>query len=143
MSGDSNAIQQQTPGQAVKIKRAVRQRDGFRCTSCGITNAAYIAKCGRNLDVHRVVPGSRYSIEPGVCITTCRACHSRLPKRKKGEIDQVNKPLLFMRISEKVHQALQAFIATQRVPPERTTVGIQALTEFLEREGHWPPPKSA
>lgn len=53
----------------------------------------------------------------------------------------MNLPTLFMRISANLHRALQAFIASQRVPPERTTVVIQALTEFLDREGF--PPKSA
>jgi hypothetical protein len=33
---------------------------------------------GRTFDVHRNVPGSDYSTEPGVCFTVCDVCHDAL-----------------------------------------------------------------
>lgn len=62
-----------------EIKKSVRARDGFRCTKCGMTNDAHREKFkGRQLDVHRVVPGSVYAVAG--CVALCRHCHSTKPK---------------------------------------------------------------
>lgn len=66
----------------LQIKAAVRERDGHRCTQCGLDHPSHVALYGRTLDVHRVVPGSVYTVEG--CVTLCRACHGPAPRRKNG-----------------------------------------------------------
>lgn len=61
-----------------KIKPAVRERDDFRCTVCGMTNDEHRRRYGRQLDVHRVTPGSAYAADE-TCVTVCRACHGKKP----------------------------------------------------------------
>src|SRR4051794_7677046 len=77
----------------LQIKAAVRTRDGHACTLCGLSNADHLKLYGRQLDVHRVVPRSAYSTQPGVCFTTCRPCHRKLPKAPRGTPDYYNTPL--------------------------------------------------
>lgn len=59
------------------VKDAVRQRDGYRCVDCGK------AREGRALDVHRLVPGSAYTLEG--CVTVCRGCHRKRHSKPKRE----------------------------------------------------------
>ncbi len=60
------------------VKAAVRKRDGNRCTECGITAAEHIRLAGKTLEVHRLVPGSPYTVDGAV--TLCRSCHGPKPK---------------------------------------------------------------
>lgn len=59
------------------IKATVRKRDGHVCTKCGLTNDEHRLKYGRVLDVHRISPGSAYSVDG--CLTLCQDCHRREP----------------------------------------------------------------
>lgn len=67
------------------IKAAVRRRDGYLCTGCGVSQSEY-AKRNRflkRLEVHRVQPGSLYTVAG--CVTLCKQCHRRRhPGRAKG-----------------------------------------------------------
>ena len=65
----------------LEVKAAVRERDGYKCTRCGKTNAEHIEETDRALDVHRVIPGIVYSVE--WCVTLCRTCHGKMPKKFK------------------------------------------------------------
>lgn len=56
-----------------EIKAAVRERDGQRCTECGLTASQHKFLFRRTLDVHRKVPGSRYTVDG--CVTLCQQCH--------------------------------------------------------------------
>lgn len=67
-----------------RIKAAVRTRDGMCCTKCGMTNDAHLKRTGKQLEVHRVRPGSAYSTEPGACVTLCRSCHGPEPRSPRG-----------------------------------------------------------
>lgn len=58
-----------------------------------------------------------------------------MSKPKKPVAESKN-PVLHMRMPDFLEQALQAFIADQRVPPDRTAVGLTALEEFLRKEGY-------
>jgi 5-methylcytosine-specific restriction endonuclease McrA len=65
------------------VKEKVRQRDGYRCTRCGMTNEEHQRLYrnqhgGKSLEVHRLVPGSKYTLEG--CVTLCYACHQAFPK---------------------------------------------------------------
>lgn len=70
------------------INREVRRRDGFACAACGMSNAAHIERYGRQLDVHRIVPGSIYAIDG--CTTRCKVCHGLEDKRESGQPDAAN-----------------------------------------------------
>lgn len=66
------------PMTVLEIKDAVRTRDGYRCTECGLPNGDHIALTGRALEVHRLQPGSPYTVEG--CVTLCRSCHGPKPR---------------------------------------------------------------
>lgn len=55
------------------VKDAVRIRDEMRCTHCGMTDPEHKLLFGRGLHVHRLSPGSRYTVDG--CITLCHDCH--------------------------------------------------------------------
>lgn len=61
-----------------QIKKAVRERDGYRCTECSMTDEAHRERWGKGLEVHRLEPGSTYTIEG--CITLCKRCHGFKPR---------------------------------------------------------------
>ncbi len=79
----------------IEIKAIVRYRDGFRCTECGMTNDEHIQVHGRSLDVHRLIPGSPYTIEG--CVTLCRPCHRTKPRSPKGMARQTRMTLVLHR----------------------------------------------
>ncbi|WP_088260542.1 helix-turn-helix domain-containing protein [Fimbriiglobus ruber] len=68
------------------VKEAVRKRDGHRCLKCGVSQDDHRATEGRGLDVHRTVPGSGYSLAPGVCETLCRKCHGSATRSPRGDV---------------------------------------------------------
>lgn len=68
------------PNSPGSVKRAVRDRDGQACTKCGIAIQEYRERCDRELDVHRLTPGSVYTVDG--CVTLCRACHGPEPRSK-------------------------------------------------------------
>ncbi len=57
----------------LEIKATVRERDGDACVDCGTTGRTNMANVGMILDVHRLVPGSPYTIDG--CVTVCKRCH--------------------------------------------------------------------
>jgi hypothetical protein len=68
---------------AGQVKRAVRKRDGYCCTKCGMTNAEHLKRYGSQLEVHRLEPGSAYTVDG--CVTLCKGCHGAEPKLAPGE----------------------------------------------------------
>jgi hypothetical protein len=61
------------------IKAAVRERDGYRCRDCGISEEEHVKATGKGLHVHRVFPGSAYRTD--LCATLCESCHGSKPRR--------------------------------------------------------------
>src|SRR5262249_34679495 len=60
------------------IKTAVRQRDGQKCTECGMTAEEHKRRFGRTLHVHRKKHKGPVSIGPYTvkgCVTICHLCH--------------------------------------------------------------------
>ncbi len=64
------------------IRVIVRHRDGYRCVECGMTAQEHKKKYRRTLDVHRVTPGSPYTVDG--CIALCKKCHATKPKSPAG-----------------------------------------------------------
>lgn len=77
----------------LEIKAAVRERDGYRCTDCGMTSDEHYARYGRELEVHRLIPGSPYTIEGSV--TRCKPCHGKAHRLIRG---------VFKKATVKVHR---------------------------------------
>lgn len=68
----------------MSVQDDVRTRDGYKCLDCGMTHEEHIAKFGRQLEVHRLVPGIVY--EPDWCVTLCHDCHTKKPRDLKGVV---------------------------------------------------------
>ncbi len=66
-----------------QIKAAVRKRDGFRCTQCGITNEEHLELQGKQLEVHRFKRNGQYSVSDE-CATLCRRCHAKRRNNSHG-----------------------------------------------------------
>lgn len=64
----------------LRVKAAVRERGGFRCADCGMSNDDHLAQFGRQLEVHRTVPGSEYTVEG--CRPLCMPCHANKPRQR-------------------------------------------------------------
>lgn len=66
-------------------RRAVRERDGHECVSCGMSQSSHLDECGQKLDVHHVTPARDVS-DPEErnamdnLVTLCRDCHSEWEK---------------------------------------------------------------
>ena len=48
-------------------------------------------------------------------------------------------PVLNLRLGAEREAAVAAFIAAQKVPPDKSAVVLAALDAFLRDEGFWPP----
>jgi hypothetical protein len=122
----------------LKLKAQVRERDGLRCARCGMTNDQSRERYRRQLDVHRVQPGSVYSAEG--CVTLCQGCHGPEPRRQPGEPDLAYPtPRFAFYVQQELLDALGHYCEAQRIVPDKSEVMRVILREFLEREGFWPP----
>jgi 5-methylcytosine-specific restriction endonuclease McrA len=114
------------------VKERVRERDGHRCTDCGMTNEEHKARYkGKSLDVHRKQPGSAYTADG--CLTLCRGCHNTRPKSKPGENPRSRS---FVRIRPDIFAAMKA-LATAGKRPLSWEVRL-ALVAWLRSKGRWP-----
>jgi hypothetical protein len=86
----------QTCKERESVKRAVRERDGYRCTKCGMTDDQHREAHGVGLHVHRAVPGSLYHLDG--CVTLCRGCHGTRVRRAPGVPDLAYKASRLLRL---------------------------------------------
>lgn len=66
-----------------------------------------------------------------------------MSKQKPGPKTNKTPPrrhVLYIQLTPELDAALVRFIAAQRIPPDRSSVGHAAVEELLTREGFWPPP---
>ncbi len=102
-----------------EIKALVRHRDGYRCMECGMTATDHVEKCGRNLEVHRIAPGSEYTLAG--CVTLCKKCHGRKPKSPRGHGD---KSVLSLRLDPETAwklEEIRKFLAV--IPGKKVSAG--------------------
>lgn len=118
----------------LEIKATVRKRDGYQCTKCNMTRAEHFARYERDLEVHRLTPGSEYTLEG--CITVCCSCHGSEPKRPRGSC----RDRLAFHLEQPLLDAVESLVETTRPQPTITSVIVAALEEYLAARGAWPPP---
>lgn len=118
-----------------QIKEAVRKRDGYRCTECGMTREQHQKRYGCTLEVHRIVPGSAYTMEGAV--TLCCSCHGPKPKRPRGTLSKRGELALVIDVEPALKVALDGWVAANRrtLKAQLTMLFEQALTA----QGLWPP----
>jgi hypothetical protein len=108
------------------IKAAVRERDDYRCSKCHMTNDQHIRDTGRQLQVHRLTPGSAYTVEG--CVTLCYACHEGCHRGKgrklTGHYAKVD-------LARGAYDRLRAFTLASWGPIH--THLRRAVLEYLER----------
>ena len=124
-----------TEAEVLSVKAAVRLRDGHCCIHCGMTGAQHYARWGSNLEVHRLTPGSLYSLEG--CVTLCKDCHAREPKRP-AETADLARPSQVVSLPDDVYQMMKT-LADSQDRPVRFQILI-AVREHLRANGKWPPP---
>jgi hypothetical protein len=109
----------QTFGQRQRVKAAVRWRDRYRCRGCGMRQAEHRGRYGKSLDVHRVIPGSLYTVAG--CVTLCKDCHYARPGRQAGEADLAYGPRTSWAVSlpAAYHAVLKSLAAQNRRPLTR------------------------
>lgn len=120
----------------MKVKAAVRARDGHKCVQCGMTNHQHRQRYGSSLHVHRISPGSEYTLEG--CETLCYRCHGPKPKWVWGtpRVD----PRLVFHLSPELLDALTEHIEATRPKPGLSSVLRVAVEDYLRARGLWPPP---
>jgi hypothetical protein len=135
----------QTYTERTRIKAAVRERDGYCCVRCGMTNEEHRKKYrgspgrrGRSLHVHRKDPGGLYSLEG--CETLCYACHAREPRADYSKMD----PPPWYRHGIVFHcpADLLALVDAQAEENGRTRTSeiVRTLRLAYQNLGLWPPP---
>jgi 5-methylcytosine-specific restriction endonuclease McrA len=115
----------------IEIKKAVRARDNYACTNCGMTDQQHKATFGRSLEVHRVAPGSPYTVNG--CVTLCKPCHGPQPKSPHGSPSSRT-----FKLPEEHNRRLR-----QLARRNRRFLGTElaiAVEEYLAKNGLWPPP---
>lgn len=126
------------------IKKAARRREGYKCADCGMTNEDHINFYDRQLDVHRLVPGSEYTIDG--CVTVCKKCHGKRHRKinASGWQRPASSPLgrryIGVHLEPIMWEALQELLTTTRRSIS-TEVTI-ALEHYFAKFKLWPPGRS-
>lgn len=118
---------------ASEVRTIVRHRDGYQCRLCGMTARSHWKRYRRKLDVHRLVPGSRYTIRG--CITVCRPCHGPLPKsssKSRPGGGQRGAPVSVY-LSPELNIALERYMASLRPCPSLSGIVAASLEDFLRK----------
>ncbi len=64
-----------------RIKQMVRERDGFKCFDCGMTQEQHLLKYGSDLQVHRMDKRAAYDLTH--CVTLCYPCHGSVKRNPR------------------------------------------------------------
>lgn len=117
---------------ALEVKALVRFRDGYRCQGCGMTARENWRRYKQALDVHRLVPGSRYTLKGS--LTLCRECHLHAHGRKPRDPNEA-RVVLLMPVD------LLAVIEAEADAQDRTRTAeiVRAIKGHYRSAGLWPP----
>lgn len=113
----------------LEVKAAVRARDGNRCTECGVTSDENKAAHGCDLDVHRITPRSRYTLEG--CVTLCKSCHGPKPKHSSGPKEPMT--MFQARHSKQFMDRLQA--AAEQLNISAASYIRMVVTQRMDQDG--------
>lgn len=116
----------------LELKERVRQRDGYRCSECGMTQEEHKEKYGRRLEVHRLEPGSDYTEEG--CATLCWPCHWTKPKSPYPTRIHYNGKVLTLYLPWEVFRELETHVDKLVPVQRRNSIIVQALIEYLKRK---------
>ncbi len=114
--------------EVLRIKAAVRARDGQRCVDCGLTAQAYWDRNGVRLDVHRLIPNSAYGMDGTV--TLCRRCHKLRHSKKR-----MTKPLRLLATQNddgELSAAVQLRASKLSVMHKRKVTKSEVIVEILQ-----------
>lgn len=86
-SGESHpfwkgGVQHGYPGGWGKIRDEIKERDGYTCRACGVTQSEHQDRHGFGLDVHHIRPVSDFESAEDAhssdnLVTACRSCHMK------------------------------------------------------------------
>lgn len=118
-----------------EVKALVRFRDGYRCRECGMTAKEHHRRFHRSLEVHRIVPGSRYTIRG--CVTLCRKCHFSKPKSERGTGSSDGYRTITFRVPGDLRDRIVRAATDRRLTPNIfiRMVVLQNLEEYAARLG--------
>lgn len=114
-----------------EVKALVRFRDGYCCVECGMSAREHVQKHGKTLEVHRLIPGSRYTVRG--CVALCGNCHFGKPRSPR----QIGACRGLVRLRAGIAEALQALADENETT--LTEEANLAIREKLERADRWPP----
>jgi len=73
-----------TAKEILAIKAAVRERHGFKCADCEMSQERHLKKFKKALDVHRIDPQAEYTLEG--CVALCQKCHWKRHATRNGPV---------------------------------------------------------
>lgn len=121
----------------LEIKKAVRERDAYRCTECGMTNFEHVLNTGKSLEVHRLDPGTEYTVEG--CVTLCKSCHGPKAKSKPLTKFSAKKNAYWFPVSvdSRLKRLVDEF--AEKNDPQFTVRAVveSALKAFFRSKGQW------
>lgn len=122
------------------LKAAIRLRDRMQCVDCQLTNDESRQRSGRCLDVHRLKPGSPYSMAG--CVTVCRGCHRK--RHRKPKMVNVRLPARIVRMA-RIVAAMRGMSTTDYINSVLEPVvmrlyrkAVRQMVAQAKREGKWP-----
>lgn len=114
------------------------ERDGGCCTRCPMTQVEHRAIYGRGLHVHRLDPGSVYTLNG--CVTLCKPCHTEAhggtrpcPPAKPLPIKPRTKAMPF-RLGPDVLTMLDAIAADRAARTKLDTTRTDAVKAVIREE---------
>lgn len=114
------------------VKARVRERDGHKCTRCGKTAAQQFAERGRGLEVHRIVPGSAYTLAG--CVTRCRTCHC-WEHRSLRQSQPGGRIAFYLKLDRRQTDGVRALVASLPYPVPPSHIMLRAIDLYLAPKG--------
>lgn len=73
-----------------KAKKKAKERDGWECRFCGVTNEQHTQEYGRGLEAHHIIKDNDGGADhPRNLITVCRDCHTILENTQANALSRI------------------------------------------------------